>query len=223
MAGGLPGLLGKEAKELRLAVQQGFPTMLKFKTFVEEDCAQVYENIVPGNAVLWRAISLVIQAADQEDWIEDFIESALNSAPVNTQLLAWQARYRPAAWHPHGKAAAFAAAVELMDSANFDLDRIRQAIRDTLKSGSKVIGFSVAYPEAKFVEKLVNRLEYRLGVQSKPPVSLMPEIEPVADSIGQVRSHRADLDENSMTNPAPGGSPRCQAGRHRNLLGGRPR
>jgi Effector-associated domain 1 len=160
---------------------------------VVEDCDQDYDDIVPDKATFSEAVFAVINAADSGDWLEDFIKAVRKCAPRNRQLLRWIARYRPDAGNPPGMAPAAAMSLELMDSANFDLENVRQGIRDALKSASRVIGFTVTYPEAKFLEKLLNRLEYRLGAQSRTPLSLMLD-DDLADSIAQVCSHRAVLD-----------------------------
>ena len=95
--GGLPRLQGEEAKELRLAVQDACGTPAQLRMLVEEDCNQRYDDIVPANATFAAAVFQVIQEADRTEWVEEFIKAALKGAPRNTKLLAWMARYRPAA------------------------------------------------------------------------------------------------------------------------------
>lgn len=108
----MSGLQGDEAKQLRLAVQDACRTQAKLRMLVEEDCNQRYDDIVAGNATFDEAVFQVIQEADRTEWVAEFITAALKAAPRNRQLLAWMAKYRPAA----GDAAASGSDPEPADS-----------------------------------------------------------------------------------------------------------
>jgi hypothetical protein len=187
------GLRGEETKDLRFAVQAACRTKAKLRMLVDEDCGKDYDDIVSDNVPFSEAVYTVIKAADSGDWLEDFVTAVRKCAPDSRKLLRWVAQYRPDSRHPPGMVPAAATSLELMDSANFDLEEVRKVIREALKSSSRVVGFTVTYPEAKFLEKLLNRLEYRLGAQSRTPLSLMLD-DDLADSIAQVCSHRAVLE-----------------------------
>jgi Effector-associated domain 1 len=91
---GLLGLGGKERRELRLAVQAACRNHGKLRMLVEEDCEQDYDSIVSDTTPFPQAVFAVIEAADGEGWLDDFVQSVHKRAPRCKKLIGWIARYR---------------------------------------------------------------------------------------------------------------------------------
>ena len=200
MAGGLPGLHWDEETALCAAVRAAYDHD-ELEMLLFQNCGGKRLDLIAAASVNFEVtVFKVVRKARAEGWLHVFVGAAVTRRPGNEELRAWHMRYAgsvSAQPRPEPVAAGQSLrAVQLMDSAHFDLTEIRDVIRKaTSMSADQVIGFGVTYPEAVFVQKLLDWLRFYLHGETQPKatLSLMPEIAPLDYWLSQLRSYRDDL------------------------------